>query len=192
MIRELSESNLSSPPNETLMLPFALNNLIDSIKIHICIENFLKAILIANGFVVHLLSKDVFPILHTKQKNEPILIEEVTRIAQWEENSKIKLNDANLRKQIKGISDYTLGISVLLSLGYMNKLGLKQSTIDLFKPYLKYRNNLHYYMDETFIIENSSYQKILSIIFFVNENVVKIQNIIVDELKKGSKLSKLN
>lgn len=184
-LKTLSENISSIPPEINEISGFALNNLIDSIKIHICIENFLKAIFIANGIIVHKLDKNVFPELFKKQKNEPVFRDEVVKISQWKENPEIKLPIPNLRLQIKGILEWTLGTKVLTKSGYLNAINLNSETASLFEQYLKYRDNLHYYMDESFSISKLSYPNFQRIINFVNKNIVNIQNTIVDELGKG-------
>ncbi|MBL0140161.1 MAG: hypothetical protein IPP86_16820 [Bacteroidetes bacterium] len=184
-LKIISEHINTKPPKIDEISGFALNNLIDSVKIHICIENFLKAILLANGIVIHKLDKNIFNDLSTKQKNEPVFRDEVVRISKWEENSKIKLPLPNQRLQILGIQEYSLGTNILMKPGYLSALNFSAETAALFEPYLEYRDNLHYYMDESITLTKSTFSNFERMIDFVNKNHVVIQNVLVDELNKG-------
>lgn len=192
-LKDLCDNISKEGPPVTTLAGFALNQLIDSIKIHICIENFLKAILLANKFIVHELDINYFVQLHKEQKKRPIYRDEIFGKAEWWENPSIKIEEKTLRLQVKGVLAKTLGTTILLKPGYVNQLGLSEEILNIVTPYCNYRNNLHFYTDESFYLTDQNYFDFTKLISFVNLNVVAIQNTIVDELNKGEhyKLPKL-
>ena len=72
-----AELDLKLELDFNLVKEFAFNNLTDSIKIAICFENFIKALLLANGFIIHKLDKTIFPALYKEQFTCPITFSEI-------------------------------------------------------------------------------------------------------------------
>lgn len=184
-IKKLSEEfSPNQPPNINLISDLAFEALLDSIKITICFENFIKSLLISNGFVIHKLDKVIFTDLSKKQFTEPVSVKDVLSIKGWEINPKIDLPDEWMKNQIKGISKNTIGMKEMLSSGYLKPLGIPDKIIKLCTPYFQYRNNLHLYSGEFLSFTKSDYKDFVEIIEFINRDLVRIQNTIVDELKK--------
>ena len=170
-----------SPPDTEKIKGFAFNRLIDCIKIHICFENFIKGVFLANGFIVHEIDKNIFPELYKKQKKEPIMLNEILEISEWKEN------------QIKGISKRTLGTNILTKKKYTDTIEVNKEIINTITPYLQYRNNLHYYSEIIFPLSKSSYEDLQKTVAFVNNHIIRIHNMLIDDLQKGDmyKLSKI-
>ena len=183
-LKELCKK-ISTPPDIEKISGFIFNHLIDSIKIHICFENFLKGIFLANNIIIHKLDKTRLPNLWEKQRTEPIHRDEVVRMSSWEENPKVNLPDPNMRKQIKGITRWTLGTNILTKPGYLEKINFDRNVLDIINPYLEYRNNLHYYSGESFTLSEVDYENFRKVVDFVNKNVVRIQNKLVENCGKG-------
>ena len=158
---------------------FASNQLIDSIKIHICYENYLKGALLANGIIIHKLNKDIFPDLAKKQQNEPVYRDEVVKNNEWIDNPKIKLPQP-LRLQIKGIEKTTLGTNILTKKKYLDKINFNENILKILKPYFEYRNNLHYYAGDSFSLTKELYSNFRTLINYSNQNIVSIHNQLVD------------
>lgn len=184
-LKELCANISNDEPPIDILSGFAINQLIDSIKIHICIENFVKAIFLLNGFIVHELDSNFFKKLHKEQKKRPIKRDEIFSNAEWWENPEIGIEDKTLRLQVKGVLSKTLGTNILLSPGYANLIGLSEELLNLVTPYCNYRNNLHFYTDESFYLTDENYLNFSRLVSFVNSNVVAMQNEIIDELNKG-------
>lgn len=53
---------------------FIFDGLIDSIRISICFENSIKAILLSNGYIVHIIDRNKDKAFHNSQKEAPIKI----------------------------------------------------------------------------------------------------------------------
>ena len=162
---------------------FAMEHLIDSIKISICFENFIKAMLLLNGFVIHKLDKNIFPDLSKEQYKRPVHLREILSISEWQANPKIDKSVPGF--QINGITKLTIGMKELTSPGYLTPLNIGDKIMGICSPYFQYRNNLHYYVMEEFTFKKSDYADFLTIIKFINLNHVSIQHTVIDELKMG-------
>jgi len=184
-LKQLSAIADIAPPDINQLTGFTLNNLIDSIKIHICLENFLKGVFLIQRIVVHSIDKNIHKDLHEKQREMPVHIDELLDCTNWEDNTNLPFPDLKFRMQIKGIGKKTVGTNILMKEKYLESIGFNSSTASLFHPYLEYRNNLHYYTEESFTLTSKSYNNLERIINFVNSNVVDLQNKIVDILSKG-------
>lgn len=173
-------------PNPKEAADFAFNNLIDCIKMTICFENYMKSILILNGYVIHKLDNIIFHELSGKQKNHPIKLSEVLEISEWQKNNKLKY-------QIKGISKNTIGMKELMSDGYQSILNLPTNILKSCKLANNYRNNLHLYNYEKISFSKKEYLELIEIIKFVNEKIVTTHNLIIDNngLGQNYKLKKI-
>lgn len=186
IMKKLSEEfNSQVAPNEEDIKELIFDKLIDSIKITICFENYMKAFLISNGYVVHKLDKQIFSNLFDIQKKRPVLLSEVRAIRDWEIVEQ-------RGHQIPGISKHTLGISQLLSKEYLEVMNLDENLISLCKPYFEYRNNLHFYVFENSQIGKNTYSDFVKVIEFVNNKLVVAQNRIADLIHNGqNKIKKI-
>lgn len=179
------EANRNQPPNFHLLSELAFDSLLDSIKITICFENFIKALLLSNGFVIHKLDRNIFPELGKEQFSKPISVKQITENKAWEINPSIDLPEEWMRQQIKGIGKQTIGMKELLSIEYLSLLKISDDIIKLCNPYFQYRNNLHLYTGEAISFSKTDYIDFTKIIDFINNDLVRIQNMIVDKLNKG-------
>lgn len=163
---------------------FVLNNLIDSIRIVICFENYLKAIHLANGYLIHKLNKDIFPELAKQQFSRPILLSEIINQSKWEINEKLKTKNENTKNQIKGIMDSTISMKVLLSKEYLSIIKFPEDIANICKTYNEYRNNLHFYISERISFSKESYQELIKLVDYVNVHVVRIHNLMINKIGK--------
>lgn len=179
-------SNKNLPPDLSLLSEFIFDNLIDTIKITICFENYMKALCILNGYVIHKLDKNIFPNLYKEQYKRPIKLEEILNLSEFEVNKKIKEN-SKPKYQIKGLLEITVGIKELLNTNYQDILNISPNFINLCKPYFDYRNRLHLFNSEEFYILPEEYKNMIEIINFVNENMIHLHNELIDFFSKGEK-----
>ena len=188
------EHNPTVPPDFNLISEFAFESLMDSVKISICFENFIKGLLLANTYIIHKLDKSIFPVLYKEQFHRPITLEEIKSIGKWEVNPNVIASNEETKKQIKGITKFTLGMREILSPAYIKKLQIDPKIIELCRQYFEYRNTLHYYTKTTFSFGKQDYEEFIQLVDFINNHLVRIQNILVDEFKKGDsyKLQKIS
>lgn len=185
-LKELcNEFNPKIPPDIEKLSLFGIDQLMNSIRLTICFENLMKSLLLLNGYMIFKLSKIEFPDLYKEQFERPITIFEILEKKNWQPNPKLNLNPEQFNLQIKGILKFTIGMKELLSKNYLNIYKIDSKVIDICKPYFKYRNNLHLYMEEELSLSEDTYENITELIDFVNNHIVRIHNEIIDKLNKG-------
>lgn len=177
----------NQPPDFSNIHDLAFNSLLDSIKITLCFENFIKGLLISNGYMIHKLDRNAFKELSKEQFSKPISVRQVLDVRDWEMINSINLPEDWMKRQIKGISKQTIGMKELLSSEYLTLLKIPKSIIDLCNPYFQYRNKLHLYSGESISLSKSDYSDFVKIINFINTDLVRIQNLMVDQLKMDNK-----
>lgn len=175
----------NEPPNIEIASKFSVDQLINSIRITICFENFMKGLLLLDDCIIHKLRKKVYGNFATLQYTQPILINDAFKGQKWEVNPEIELDNEDLKKQLPGILRTTIGMQELLKPKYQEQFKIDESIINICRPYFEYRNNLHLYMAEQFSISPNSAENFRQIVDFINNNLVRIHNLIIKKLNKG-------
>lgn len=186
--------NESTTPEVTLLLQFAHDALLDSIRITILFENFMKSLLLLNGYIIHKLDKNHFETLYKQQYKRPIKFQEIIMIRNWKINPNILLDEEGKKNQIKGISNSTIGMTQLMTKEYLSVLNFSEKILNVCTPYFRYRNNLHLYMGEQITLNKNDYSDLMVLANWININIIRIHNQLVEELNKGSeyKINLLN
>lgn len=123
---------------------FIFEGLIDSIRISICYENFMKGILLANGYLVHVIDRKKDRNLSILQKKEPIPISEF-RI-----ENKPKKNPKSGMDEYPTLTKRTLSFENLLKRKYQDVIKIPESILVIVKKLYLKRNQQHFYNSETF------------------------------------------
>lgn len=126
------------------MTEFIFDGLIDSIRIIICYENFMKSILLSKKFLVHEIDKKVDDKYHNIQKREPVNLDEYLEKHPW-----IKDNSLGYHV-LPGITKRTIKFSSLLKKKYSDVMLIPDSIIEIVKNHYSKRNEIHFYMEERF------------------------------------------
>ncbi|MCG9910495.1 MAG: hypothetical protein MH137_04260 [Flavobacteriales bacterium] len=158
-----------STDSHKLIQEFMFEYLIDSIRILIFFENYMKARLIYKGFIVHLIKdEDPFKKLRKKQFKEPVLYGEIQVIEPFiMESGEFHTNSC--------LSDKTLGMSILLKSGYTMHYNIDFNLLKFIGELNKYRNRLHF-SDKYELTLNQEFLKNLSeLIVFVNKVMLQLQ-----------------
>lgn len=146
----------SNPPKREQIEGFTYNGLIDSIKISICFENFGKSILLAKGYLVHNIDKEVFPDLEKQQKKRPISIEEFP--GEWIESNKIITTVTSLKKIKRGLAMNTINYSTMLNnKSYFQECMYDENFLNFLKGINQGRNQLHLANSLNFVLKDDSY-----------------------------------
>jgi hypothetical protein len=163
------------------------NTLTDSIRISICVENYLKACLLCEGIIVHKLDGNVsiLKTLAKDQYNRPIKLDEVKSLIQWEVNNRIKAQGKGLEYQLKGIQHKTIGMKELLQERYRQVAKMPDDIMKICSDINFYRNNLHLYTQENITISANEFDKLIKIIEFFNLHLVSRHNELRSQLGKG-------
>jgi hypothetical protein len=158
-------------PIDPSVIEFGFEQLIDSIKIIIFFENYMKAELIARGFCIHLINKDVAGFTHLvkEQFKRPVLVREMHDILPFEvdETAKTIFHDA--------LKENTLSFKVLVGLNYVKYYRFDQGILDFIIDLNKKRNHLHLYKDISFELSQELISKIEIVNDFVDQVVQMIQ-----------------
>lgn len=151
--------------NIPLLTEFGFEQLMDSIRIIIFFENYMKAELIAGGFCVHLINKDIieFKDLGREQFKRPVLTKEIHDVLPFEVDETAKTIFHNALKE------NTLGFKVLVGSNYAKYYQFDQGILDFIIDLNKKRNHLHFYKSINFEFSQALIRKIESIDSFVNK-----------------------
>ncbi len=174
------------------------NALMDSILISICFENYLKAILLFKGFVIHNINKEA-PTLRSKQRKSPVSISELHSHEPIPEN--ITDENGSVRHTIQCLDRYTIGLKKILSEPDYRSLftEIDGNLEAIIRSYYDERNELHYMGTTLNSYGESKIKDVETMIDFVNENVVVRSNKLMDDFTNkysnnvfnGWKLSKI-
>ncbi|MBS1599982.1 MAG: hypothetical protein JST75_17275 [Bacteroidetes bacterium] len=159
------------------------NSSIDDIRISICYENYFKAKLLLNGFIIHKINHNKLKILSNEQKLRPIDVKEIVAQLTYPHNF-------DVLKQV--LTESTLDYSTLLSQqAYFRHFYIDDDVIKFLDKLRKKRNRLHLLISERFEISFKrieDYKKLNNIVDF---DIAFLQNTMINELDPNSK-SKLS
>jgi len=171
----------SIPPKREQVEGFTYNGLVDSIKISICFENFGKCILLAKGYLVHNIDKEVFPNLEKEQKKRPILIEEFP--GEWIESNKIITTVSSLKEVKKGLTMNTINYSTMLNReSYFQKCLYDEELLSFLKEINGNRNQLHLANSLNFVLKDNSYNLYNQLNEFVKTKFPKFKSQLMEHL----------
>jgi hypothetical protein len=155
------------------------NSSLDDIRIGICFENYFKAKLLLNGFIIHKINHNKNKILANQQKQRPIEVNEIVAKLTYP-------NNFDLLKQV--LTESTLDFSILLSQQeYFKYFNIDDDIIKFLDKLRKKRNRLHLLISERFDISLNyidNYKKLNNI---VDADIAFLQNTIINELDPNSR-----
>jgi hypothetical protein len=167
------------PPFEKLE-PFAMENTVDIFRIITCFENYMKSILLINGYVVHLIkSNDTkYDHLRLMQRKMPVYLKDVRGIEDF-----IQSPNEKVKSLLSGIENKTITMGTMLKTRYQQVIKLPASVYKTIEEYNAYRNKLHFYVQENLHISTFEVNKLEGIRDFVSENVTGLHHKLVNELE---------
>lgn len=148
---------------------FIFDGLIDSIRISLCFENLIKAILLCNEYLVHVIDRNKNTDMHFSQKTMPIKIG--TYIKQYPPYK----DQATNTHIIPNITKNTLSFNDITGPGYQDVVKIPKEILEIVKPLYRKRNQIHFYHQESFeysseIIEDFGKLKRYSVGVLINLN----------------------
>ncbi len=146
-------------PELAQVMPFMIENIIDKTRIITCFENFMKGVLMLQGFVVHKLSKKNTT-LRNHQNSRPVRIAEV-----FTETSFTQFDAAKIEEH--ETTDQTIGFSTLLMPKYQEVLQIPKELLELLKEVNAERNKLHFITVTDFAIGKPIIENMRMIVNFV-------------------------
>jgi len=162
---DLDEKRTS--PNNPFLMEFIFEYLVDSVRIIIFFENYMKAELIANEICVFQINKSTqgFEDLAKEQKRRPITMREVHSISPFETNEKDKT------VYHRAIKETTLGFSNLVGSKYRVFYRFDKEMLDFVTELNKKRNHLHLYDSIDFSLSRDVISKTENVNNFVDEMI---------------------
>lgn len=135
-----------NPPTSNEIFDLGFEFLIDSVRVIIFFENYMKAELIMNEICVHLLNKDVpnFKKLAQEQRGRPISTKEIHDILPFNVDEK---GQTIFHKAVK---ETTLNFYTLTGNNYIKFYKFDDSILNFIKELNKNRNQLHLYDSVSF------------------------------------------
>ena len=157
---------------------FAFENLLDAIKICICFENYMKAKLLLNDFVIHkIIDGPDYESLRKEQNKRPIELKEIKAIESWK-----KVDNQDLY-YLPGLTDKTLQFNIMLNKPkYQRIIGLPVKAKDIISKLNDQRNTLHFLTGEIGTYGKERVEELKTIIEFVETELFILQNQLVDDL----------
>ena len=153
-------------------------NLLDTIRINICFENYFKAKLLFNGFAIHNINKDENKMLFQKQKKNPVEISELIP----------KKSPMFLPQLKKCLQESTINYSTILGCSAYHKyFNIQNDSLDFLIVLNKQRNRLHLHLGELTTLSRKiigHYKMLRSI---VDMDIAILQNTLLNELDPQSK-----
>ncbi len=157
---------------------FALDNLLDAIKISICFENYMKAKLILNKFVVHTIAGDEkYRTLKKEQGKRPIALKEMMDIESWRQI------EGQGRYCLPGLTENTIQFNVMLNKEkYQKVIGLSPQIKGIISRLNDQRNSLHFLIGESGEYGKERVRELKRVIDFVETDLFILQNQLIDDL----------
>ena len=184
LLKEINEIKQQS--SYELMLsklnPFIFENLIDSIKISICLENYMKAKLLLNGFIIHRISGDHrFKTLKQNQAKRPIELAEIKKVCRWEKYKETE------DFYLDALTHQTIQFNIILNKPkYQKYIGLPSNIKDIVSKINEHRNSLHFLTGLSATYGQQRIDELSDLMDFVNMDYRILQNELVDELGESS------
>jgi len=152
---------------------------IDNIRISICFENYFKAKLLLNGFLIHKIDKSKHPKLYDLQKKKPIDEKEIIKDSKFPES---------FNKLKESLKDNTIDYSTLLTnKDYYKYFNISENTIEFLNRIRLGRNELHLLISEKFSINKAYINSYKAIENIANTDITILQNTLLDGLDPESK-----
>jgi hypothetical protein len=144
------------------------NSLLDYILISISFENYFKAKLLQNGFLIHEIIKEKNPELFKSQRKQPI-DSKLVHFEKKDECTELKENTLNYGLLLHN-KEYNKYYNLdSKTLNYLDKINIK-------------RNSLHLYMSENFELSNAEINNLENLKKIVEMDFAVLQGFLLDKM----------
>lgn len=192
-LEELCEKGKFESEDIDLIQEFTFNELTDNIKLGICFENLLKAILLSNLYLVHNIDHNLFRDLAKRQKREPVLFDDLFKLSRYHINRQINSEEFSLREQVKGLKEQTINYSILIgNEKYLKHFNLPKRLIRILRTENEKRNKLHLYNHASFEVNKSVCEDLQFVFMFIKNNVSNWLNELFQSLQISPENRKLS
>lgn len=136
--------------NPNIIMGFVIEYLVDSIKIVLCFENYMKSRLLDLGYYVHIINDK--------------------KISKIQSTSPIKIDNSIYNVEI--LKQQTIGLSELLKPNYYTIIGIDIKIVEFLNELKSIRNKLHFAISGEFIYSQDLIDKIELLIQFRNNIMI--------------------
>ncbi len=158
------KDEIDEPAMNKEMMPFLLENLIDAVRISVFFENYMKAILISKGFLVHeIVRGKLNPDLSEDQKKRPISLLEFSTA----ENFNIS-EDQTVLSHSKLLDKTITMTTMLYKAQYVNVINLPPDVLKTIVFINEQRNKLHFAPDWTLSLSRSFLKELKGLFEFAD------------------------
>lgn len=157
--------------------PFIFEGLIDSIRISICYENFIKALLLTQGCIVHIIDSNSSTEYHKLQRKRPL------RLQDYCQHFPFKKNETNNIQVLPGLTKRTLSFETITKKPYTDQLKIPIDFIECVKNHYERRNEIHFYIEEHFKFGKVQIDELKKLKEYTNKILIQNNNAIADALK---------
>jgi hypothetical protein len=155
-------------------------NAVDNFRIVTCFENYMKAKILMNGQLVHMIKggDEKYKAIRKEQFERPISITEVSKIEPFVFDTKQVVHAT-----LPGIIKNTIQISSLIKPKYQAVISLPGQVLSALTEYIDYRNNHHLMLREEFIMSSYVVNNLREIKDYVQGTILPLYQKLEEELK---------
>jgi len=165
--------------NYNEIFQFTLESLNDAIKIIGCFDNYMKAILLSEGFLVNIIEGEGYEALAIAQQTRPIHLEEMTAIRDFE-------GDEEQGYYLAGISPQIITFDTMLELRYQELLQIPTDLIDALRSLAEKKENQPFYHYIELALSKQAIENFAAMKSFVEGKVATELENLLHRTKKNS------
>lgn len=159
-------NQISENDYKKLISPFIFESYTDAFKICVFFENYLKARLLQNGYIIHKIKANPnYSSLSKKQQTQPISL---TDLLNHDKESLTEPKEIILNSSL---TNCTLSISTMLEFKYNEIIRLPAEILKTVKILTNKRNEIHFLNDWEFIISTSLLNNLEIMLSFVRNQI---------------------
>lgn len=164
------------PEHEKAIKELVMDGVVDAVRICICFENFMKAKLLADGFIIHELDQNAEELkeLARKQRKEPISLRNIEEVCGgWQ-----RTPDGS--GCLKGVRRQTLKLSCMLKPDYQKQIRLPLDVARSVDKFAAKRNELHLYLSDGLSTSTEAIASLEGMIAFAHGPMVTMHDSIIE------------
>jgi hypothetical protein len=145
---------------------FASETTVDMFRFVTCFDNYMKAVLLQNNYVIHQINSRKHFSVYNKQRTEPIAFDEIIP-------SKVDIAGDKIGWRLDSIVSNTLSPSIMLKEKYQEVIGMGDGVVKILMDMVEYRNKHHLYISEGLSMSKKVIDDMQILIDFVDKNILK-------------------
>jgi len=169
LLRTHGSKNISENDVKNIVMPYVFEALIDSIRIGVFFENYIKAKLLLNHCIVHNIDQSILvdvKLLLKDQKKRPLTIDEVHKTSNFE------FDEVNKVITNKILKPTTLSYSLILNKPAYRKIHeMEEVLVTILNEFNQYRNRLHLHHELSYVLSSKMIKDVKVINEFIDDAI---------------------